>query len=506
MEIQLHQGAIHYLMESDTQTPSSFPRHPTKNQIKTPSKTHHIISVHIKTINSSHKQHHHATITFLSFYNMVAAARCFCWWLVVALVGFDVIYCLGSNENGGFGVYRGRKVFLRGVSSSSMNLGLGGGVDLPSSVVFPVYGNAHPLGFYYVLVNVGQPPKPYFLDPDTGSDLTWLQCDAPCVRCTKAPHPLYRPGNDLVPCKDSLCAALQPTDYICESPEQCDYEVEYADGGSSYGVLVNDIISLNSTSGDRNSRLAFGCGYDQIPGPSFHPLDGVLGLGKGKASIVSQLNAQGLTKNILGHCLSSQGGGYIFIGDSLFDPSHVTWTPMSRDHVNHYSPGPAELIFGGKSTGLKNLLVIFDSGSSYTYFASRPYQALIYLLRKELAGKPLRDAVDDATLPLCWKAKKPFKSTTDARKYFKPLALSFWDKGKAAAQFELPPESYLIISLQGNVCLGILNGTEVGLQNFNVVGDISMQDKMVIYDNEKQMIGWAPTSCDRLPNERRPSS
>lgn len=36
---------------------------------------------------------------------------------------------------------------------------------------------------YNVTLNIGQPPKPYFLDPDTGSDLTWLQCDAPCVRC-----------------------------------------------------------------------------------------------------------------------------------------------------------------------------------------------------------------------------------------------------------------------------------------------------------------------------------
>jgi len=29
--------------------------------------------------------------------------------------------------------------------------------------------------------------------------------------------------------------------------------------------------------------------------------------------------------------------------------------------------------------------------------------------------------------------------------------------------------------------------------------DISMQDKMVIYDNEKQLIGWMPANCDRLP-------
>lgn len=32
-------------------------------------------------------------------------------------------------------------------------------------------------------INIGQPPRPYYLDLDTGSDLTWLQCDAPCVRC-----------------------------------------------------------------------------------------------------------------------------------------------------------------------------------------------------------------------------------------------------------------------------------------------------------------------------------
>lgn len=29
--------------------------------------------------------------------------------------------------------------------------------------------------------------------------------------------------------------------------------------------------------------------------------------------------------------------------------------------------------------------------------------------------------------------------------------------------------------------------------------DISMQDKMVIYDNEKQAIGWMSANCDRPP-------
>jgi hypothetical protein len=38
---------------------------------------------------------------------------------------------------------------------------------------------------YYVAMSIGDPAKPYFLDVDTGSDLTWLQCDAPCQSCNK---------------------------------------------------------------------------------------------------------------------------------------------------------------------------------------------------------------------------------------------------------------------------------------------------------------------------------
>ncbi|MCH90912.1 aspartic proteinase Asp1-like [Trifolium medium] len=64
----------------------------------------------------------------------------------------------------------------------------------------------------------------------------------------------------------------------------------------------------------------------------------------------------------------------------------------------------------------------------------------------------------------------------------------------------IPPEGYLIVTKHGNVCLGILDGTEVGLGNLNIIGDISLQDKMVIYDNERQQIGWISSNCDRIPN------
>nr|GMD53611.1 aspartic proteinase Asp1 [Ipomoea batatas] len=321
-----------------------------------------------------------------------------------------------------------------------------------SSLQGPTSGPIGPRIFYFAQVDIGNPPRPYFVDPDTGSDLTWLQCDAPCVHCTRAPHPYYKPNNDLVICKDPLCASLHLGDYTCEDPQQCDYEVEYADGGSSLGVLLNDVFHLNLTNGVKiNPHLALGCGYDQVPGTSHHPLDGILGLGRGKSSVVTQLWGQGLVRNVIGHCLSGRGGGYLFLGDEVYDASRITWTPMSRDFTKHYSPGPAELTFGGKSTGAKNMVVVFDSGSSYSYFISQPYEVFLYSVVKELRGKPLREARDDPTLPFCWKGRKPFRSISDVKKYFKPFALSFANGWRSRTLFDISPESYLIISWKEDV-------------------------------------------------------
>ncbi|XP_038726301.1 aspartic proteinase Asp1-like isoform X2 [Tripterygium wilfordii] len=370
-----------------------------------------------------------------------------------------------------------------------------------SSVVLPITGNVYPLGYYYVTVNIGNPPKLYELDIDTGSDLTWVQCDAPCVRCTKPRDSLYKPKGNLVPCQHSLCAAIQaPETRHCKSPtDQCDYEVDYADTGSSSGVLVADILPLRLSNGSViGPRLAFGCGYDQKnpgPGPAA-PTAGVLGLGNGKVGLVSQMYAMGVTQNVMGHCLSGQGGGFIFIGEYLFPPSGIVWTPMTT-LKEFYSSGPTELFFGGKPSGLKGLQVIFDSGSSYTYFNSEAYKTMLNLIRQDIKGKPLKDAPEDKTLPVCWKGGKPFKSIRDVSGYFKPMALSFTNAKNV--QLQLPPEAYLIVTEKGNVCLGILNGTEIDLGNLNILGDISLQDKMVIYDNGKQQIGWVSTDCNRLP-------
>lgn len=57
---------------------------------------------------------------------------------------------------------------------------------------------------------------------------------------------------------EELCAGIQL--HQCAAPDdQCDYEVEYADQGSSLGVLVRDQVTFQFTNGSVvRPRIAFG--------------------------------------------------------------------------------------------------------------------------------------------------------------------------------------------------------------------------------------------------------
>ncbi|GER49175.1 eukaryotic aspartyl protease family protein [Striga asiatica] len=359
------------------------------------------------------------------------------------------------------------------------------------SVRFQVTGNVYPQGLYTVKLSLGKDKKPYFLDIDTGSDLTWVQCDVPNAKNHRAPSAPYKP-KQIIRAANAMCKAVELISVIKNSPnaKRCDYSIKYVDKSSTLGLLVADMVNLQFTNGTTTSLpFAFGCGYNQQPGSNPPPnADGILGLGKGKTGILTQLGKLGVTRNIVGHCFSSiNGGGYLSLGE-LPSTQGVVWVPVSTNSGN-YDLGKAGLmqVGGQPSNDMNGLDIVFDSGSTFTYLTSKPYKALVSLVKPTLAP------VKDAALPVCWKSStgKPFKSVTEAAANFKPLILSFPNNVK----FQMDPSSYLIVTTSGNVCLGILNGAEIGLTNQNVIGDISFLDKLVIYDNENGKVGWANAKC-----------
>ncbi|KAL8141846.1 hypothetical protein V2J09_014878 [Rumex salicifolius] len=378
-----------------------------------------------------------------------------------------------------------------------------------SSMAFPVKGNVYPYGLYFTQLHIGNPPRSYFLDLDTGSDLTWMQCDAPCTSCAKGPNSLYKPTKSkIVPPKDSLCLEVQKNlkSVYCGTCKQCDYEIEYADHSSSMGVLVRDELNLMSSNGSLSKpSVIFGCAYDQ-QGTLLNSLaktDGILGLSRSKVSLPAQLASRGIVKNVVGHCLTSNiaGGGYAFIGDELVPYWNMAWTPMVNHlSVSFYETEVARISYGGKKVSLAQSgdakgRVVFDSGSSYTYLPKQAYADLVFSITNMLEGKLIQDA-SDATLPLCWHADTPIRTVDDVKHFFRPLTFHFGSKWfLVSTKFQIPAEGYLVTNSKGNVCLGILDGSNVHDGSTFILGDVSFRGKLVVYDNENQRVGWTDSNC-----------
>ncbi|KAK4407055.1 Aspartic proteinase Asp1 [Sesamum angolense] len=156
-----------------------------------------------------------------------------------------------------------------------------------------------------------RPPYPsfksYYLYMDTGSDLTWIQCEgcrAPGGRCLNQKEPVY--PNSLsgsyypLPCKKhKLCA---PNQCINAS---CSYNVRYLDNTSSSGILASENYVFNSTFGKMEvlKDLVYGCGIDNRKnyGNNSNQIAGMMGLGWGSYSILSQANS--LTEGRFSYCL-----------------------------------------------------------------------------------------------------------------------------------------------------------------------------------------------------------
>ncbi|KAK3003864.1 hypothetical protein RJ639_019587, partial [Escallonia herrerae] len=245
--------------------------------------------------------------------------------------------------------------------------------------------------FFHASVNIGTPPEPYYLDIDTGSDLTWLQCSPgkidllKALQLMEAPHTPYEPNNNFITYSDPTCALMNQQIYHLRDIQNqlCNYHIEYADYGSSLGMLVKDSFQVNDGSDkrDRSYTLTFGCGYHQeFLGTDTPPkVDGVLGLGNGKASIVSQLSDQGVIPKVTGHCLGGQGGGYLFLGNAPVASPGLLRAQMSSQSVKLHDNmlAPADLLYGEQPLDY-GLYVAFDSGSTYTYFEFQAYQATLH--------------------------------------------------------------------------------------------------------------------------------
>jgi hypothetical protein len=155
-------------------------------------------------------------------------------------------------------------------------------------------------GNYVVYSMFGFPPQRNALLVDTGNDLLWLQCK-PCINCFNQSELLYDPFESLsykeIDCNSSKCYHEQNFIDDCEatiygtSKRSCRFEYFYDDKSSSCDKMITETMSFlidGNPMKNPEDNITMGCANIN-KGIHSGDYSGILGLGRGRYSLISQL-------------------------------------------------------------------------------------------------------------------------------------------------------------------------------------------------------------------------
>lgn len=359
-------------------------------------------------------------------------------------------------------------------------------------------------GEFLMQIGIGSPPLTYNAIVDTGSDLIWTQCK-PCSNCYQQPGQIYDPSKSRTfskaPCDSTFCQAL-PESYC--SPD-CQYEYQYGDSSFTTGVLALETFTLETLTTHLKKtenlplpRLAFGCGHDN-EGGGFAQGGGLVGMGRGPLSLISQLGSK--VSNKFSYCLvsiddpASKTSPLLFGNTADLHGPGVKSTPLVRSNSEptfYYLQLQGISVHGSKldiPEGTFDLNadgsggIIIDSGTTITYLEDSAYSALKRAVQQNLK---LQQADGSAIgLDDCYK----LPSHTSR---IKVPSITFHFAG--GADYDLPASNAFITDQEsGLLCLAM--GGSSGLSIF---GNIQQQNFHILYDLGRNELSFVHADCDAL--------
>ncbi|KAL8154399.1 hypothetical protein V2J09_012159 [Rumex salicifolius] len=339
---------------------------------------------------------------------------------------------------------------------------------------------------YMVRVNVGTPPQTMVMAVDTSSDAAWMPCSG-CVGCgigTNAFNTAKSSSYKPLPCGSPQCKQVpNPT---CGGTS-CTFNMSY---GSStiLSTLVQDTLSLS-----RNPvpGYTFGC-ISRATGHSAPP-QGLLGLGRGPLSLLSQ--TQSLYKSTFSYCLPSFNSlnftGTLRLGP-VAQPLRIKVTPLLRNprrsslyYVNMIGIKvgrnvvniPPNALAFNPATGAGT---VFDSGTVFTRLVEPAYNAVRDEFRRRMGHV---NATSLGGFDTCYSV--PIRVPT--------ITFMFTGMNMTLAQ-----DNFLLRSASTSVsCLAIASsGADAGVNSvLNVIASMQQQNHRVLFDGPKSRLGVAREPC-----------
>ncbi|KAL6010781.1 hypothetical protein ACLOJK_001223 [Asimina triloba] len=348
-----------------------------------------------------------------------------------------------------------------------------------------VAGTSQGSGEYFTRVGIGKPPKPLFLVLDTGSDVTWLQCQ-PCTDCYQQADPVFLPSASStyssLSCESQPCKSLDVS--ACRN-DTCLYQVSYGDGSYTVGEFVMETLTFGNSASISN--IALGCGHDNEG--LFVGAAGLLGLGGGSLSFPSQVSASSFS-----YCLvdrDSSSSSALMFGQSPYSNGAVT-APLLRNQKlsTFYYVGLTGISVGGQLLSIPsssfamdesgNGGVIVDSGTAITRLQSDAYNTLRDAFARGTSDLPSTSGV--ALFDTCYDLSS--RSSVEV-----PTVTLHFPEGKS---LPLPAKNYLIpVDSAGTFCFAFAPTSS----SLSIIGNVQQQGIRVSFDLNRSMVSFAANKC-----------
>ncbi|KAI9100312.1 hypothetical protein K1719_024530 [Acacia pycnantha] len=357
-----------------------------------------------------------------------------------------------------------------------------------------------------VTLPIGTPPQAQEMVLDTGSQLSWIQCNkkAPAkLPSASSFNPALSSTFSVLPCNHPLCKPRVPDFTLptsCDQNRLCHYSYFYADGTYAEGNLVREKFTFKP-SAVSTPPLILGCATETSDSK------GILGMNLGRLSFASQAK---LTK--FSYCVPTRMNrpGYLPTGSFILgnNPSSAgfQYVPLLTFRESQRMPNLDPLAFTlpmqGIRIGAKRLNILpsvfhpnaggsgqtmIDSGSEFTYLVDEAYNRV----REEvvrLAGPKLKkDYVYGGVSDMCFDG-----NAMEIGRQIGDMAFEF---GKGV-EIVIPKEQILADVGGGVKCVGIGRSDRLGAAS-NIIGNFHQQNLWVEFDLANRRVGFGKADCTR---------
>ncbi|TKY56988.1 Aspartic proteinase CDR1 [Spatholobus suberectus] len=245
----------------------------------------------------------------------------------------------------------------------------------------------------------GHPTVSTYANLDTGSDLIWLNgegCEGNACFCNEAC--IQKPSHDPKRACD-VCDKLpeQAHPQCSRTENKCRYKLQYQDEFTTQGMLTKGEFSPTSVDhAPKAKNIWFGVS-DLSKGNLNKKSTGVVGLGRGDPSLISQLSEKSSVPFRFSYCLphpNSKSTGKLLMGRQVTISDNFTPLLTENDVAGcdkHYCVRLASIFLNGDTSEKinaehKNIIMFIDSGSTFTILNKTLFPEFIQKV-KQITGE-----------------------------------------------------------------------------------------------------------------------